>query len=73
MKRVHSPKEPAVGSEFHTCDVHKWAGGDAAPRLCRYCNACRAWICSECWHSPKRIMAFVNRTFGHEPRQVAHG
>lgn len=58
MSGVHSA---SMGPEFHTCDVHRLTRGDAAPRLCKWCNACQAWICAECWHSPARIEAFMKR------------
>ena len=50
--------------EFHTCEVHRLVDHDAAPRLCKHCNDCKAWICADCWHSPKRIAAFVKHLMG---------
>lgn len=31
-----------------TCEVHKWALNDSAPRLVNYCSVCDAWMCSDC-------------------------
>ena len=44
---------------FHTCEVHRLVDRDSAPRICRWCDYCKSWICGDCWYSPKRIAAFV--------------
>lgn len=50
----------APDSQPHVCDVHRIVDGDTETRMCRYCNACKAWICATCWHSPKRLAAFLS-------------
>ena len=66
MKGVDSERDRKSDVEFHSCEVHRLVDKDSAPRLCKWCNACRAWICADCWHSPKRIGAFMARLFEKE-------
>lgn len=33
--------------EMRVCDVHRAIDNDLTPRLCVWCNFCKAWICKE--------------------------
>lgn len=40
------------------CDVCRLVDGDVRPKLVKWCNVCKAWICSPCsWNPVRRAIA----------------
>lgn len=51
-----------LAEPLRICDVHRLVDGDTMLRLCRYCNLCDSWICTECFGDwPKRALAATRR------------
>lgn len=51
----------AVGA----CEVCRLVDGDDSPKVVRWCDFCRAWICDGCWGDWKRrTRAAIRRRIG---------
>ena len=49
-----------AGTKIAVCEVCRLLDGDTVLKRCRYCTACKAWICEKDWRNlARRAMAML--------------
>lgn len=55
----------APGEQWQVCEVCRLVDDNRCPQLCRWCNACNAWICRADWKNiGRRAIAAMRRGMG---------